>query len=343
MDYLIEAIRAGATDLHVSSSVGAAIRVNGVFQRLGDAGTDEALRALAHRYLPVGFLSALQTKDQNVAITVNQVRCRVHGYLADGSPHLACRILASRPPDLATLHLPGAAISLLEDMDAGLFLIGGPTGVGKTTILGSWIQHTNTCKACHLITLEDPIEWLFTPNQAQIDQREIGRDVVSFEAGVLSALRADADALVIGELRTPEAVDAAVLAAETGHCVLATVHGEDAVHVLSRLTAGRSGRDRIWFLHRLAAVLRGILSLRMLPVNDLVKTELSADRNLNLELLVVNQPVRHLIESGEFRHLETQLQTGKQFGMMTFAQHRTMMTTVETVESGMKRPVGEYE
>ena len=326
MDYLLQAIHTGATDLYVSASA-AAMRIQGNFQRLQTPAPAD-FQAFVDGYLPAGFLGALSSADQNTAITAHGVRCRIHGYLARGCPQVAVRILSAAPPPFSELNLPDNVWSLLDRMDAGLTLIGGPTGVGKSTLLASWIQHQTNEIPCHVITFEDPVEWIYAPNQAAIDQREVGQDVASFEEGVLSALRADADVLVIGELRTPAAVDAAVLAAETGHSVIATVHGEDAVHVLSRLTAGRSESDRSWFLHRLASVLRGVVSLRLLRTSMTRSDQASARANVNIELLLVTAPVRHIIEQGAFRQLTTQLQTGRQFGMMTFEQHLETMRDV---------------
>ncbi len=320
VDYLVEAIRAGATDLHISPATGAAMRVDGRFQRIDAPLTLASFHDFARLYVPSDFLHSLSSADQNTAITASGVRCRLHGYLANGMPHLAFRILAAAPPELTALGLPEAALAFLNSQTAGLMLIGGPTGAGKSTLLASWIQHITDHVPCHLITLEDPIEWLFPSALAQIDQREIGRDVPTFETGLLSALRADADILVIGELRTKASIHTAVLAAETGHLVIATVHGDDAVHVLSRLTSAEPGVDRVWFLHRLAAVLRGILSLRPISATVRRTADLHTDRQMDLELLLVNEPVRHLIESGDFRHLPTQLQTGKRYGMITFRQ-----------------------
>jgi twitching motility protein PilT len=319
MDYFQYAVETGATDLHLSPGHPPAVRLQGQFQRLEYVLSPVEFHQILARVAPADSLTAVVKSDQNLAATIQGIRCRVHGYQANGHVHVAIRLFMSRPPGIDQLGFPSSVIRMMEQVSEGLVLIGGSTGTGKSTTLAAWLHHINMHKPCHVVTLEDPIEWVHEPICAQVDQREVGRDVTTFETGILSALRADPDVIVIGELRSLASIMAAVLAAETGHLVLATIHGNDAPLVLSRIISAVPSHDRDWFLHRLSAVLRAVFALRL--VSPHVPPQSMGKHRINMELLLNSEAIAHLIRTGQLEQIQTHMQTGRSLGMMTFEQH----------------------
>jgi twitching motility protein PilT len=226
-----------------------------------------------------------------------------------GAPALALRMIPNQIPTFDELGLPEVVGSFAK-LNQGLVLVTGPTGSGKSTTLASLIEWINRNRACHVLTIEDPIEYVHQNRKAIVSQREIGADSHSFARALRSALREDPDVLLIGEMRDPESIATALTIAETGHLVFSTLHTNDAAQALDRIVdvfpAERQAQIRV----QLAGSLTGIVAQRLLPVvgGGLVAA---------FEVLVANQAVRNLIREGKTRQIRNAVLTGHADGMQT--------------------------
>lgn len=215
--------------------------------------------------------------------------------------------LADLPEDQDQLLL-----TRLGTLSSGLVLVSGPTGSGKTTALWRILHSINERRRCHIVTLEDPIEYVERGDKALITQRELGRHFPSFQEGIRQALRQDPDVILIGEMRDRETMDAALTAAETGHLVFSTLHTPSAVHTVSRIasTYGSDGQEEV--RHRLSMVLQAVLSQRLVACGETL--------GVAREILVRTPAVSQLIRSGKEHQLPTVMQTGAALGMRTMDQ-----------------------
>jgi len=237
-------------------------------------------------------------------------RFRVHVYRQRGSPCLAVRVIPTRIPSLEELGLP-PQVADLALKPHGLVLVTGPTGSGKSTTIAAMVNLLNQKRECHIVTLEDPIEYLYRHGKALINQREIGIDAPSFPEALRAALRQDPDVIVIGEMRDPETVSTALTAAETGHLVLATLHTADAAQTVERIVNALSPHQQAQARVQLADTLRGVVSQLLLPRAD------GRGRVVATEILMATPAVRHLIREGKSHQLPGVIQSGGRLGMMT--------------------------
>lgn len=240
----------------------------------------------------------------------DSLRCRIHVCREYAGLHVTIRFLyplASLPPDGDELLL-----QRLSTLTSGLVLVCGPTGSGKTTALWRILQAVNERRPCHIVTLEDPIEYVEKGKAALITQRELGTHFPSFAEGVRQALRQDPDVILIGEMRDRAAMDAALTAAETGHFVLSTLHTPSAAQAISRLAGAYSGDARQEVRCRLAMVLQAILAQR--------RRERRGQVDIVREILLRTPAVVQLIRSGKEYQLPTVMQTGAAVGMRTMEQ-----------------------
>lgn len=327
---LAEAIRQEASDIHLAAGQAPFLRVDGALSAWGTASLLESGRPLAARAEQEllsaaemedffgGFLTetehaALRRERQlDFSLTAQGRRFRAHAYSQKGAWALALRLLPQRIPPLASLGVPMALSSLLSAGD-GLILVGGRTGSGKSTTLASFIEEMNRQRAAHIVTLEDPIEYEFLPKRCFISQRALGRDFLSFPAGLRSALREDPDVIFVGEIREPETVRIALQAAETGCLVLATLHTKDAAEAALRLEGMFSGEEQAQIRSQLSLVLRAVFSQRLLAAA-------SGGRVLAAEALVAVPAVRNLIRAGKVAQLRDAILAGRAAGMQTLAQ-----------------------
>jgi twitching motility protein PilT len=194
---------------------------------------------------------------------------------------------------------------------SGLVLITGPTGSGKTTTLASMIAQINRTRACHIMTIEDPIEYVFRRDKAMIHQREVGTDVESFSTALRSSLREDPDIILVGEMRDLETITAAINAAETGHLVFSTLHTSSAVQTIDRIIDACPLEGQNQMRSQLANVLRGIFSQQLIPMMD------GTGRMVATEVLLNNTAVANLIREGKTVQITTALQSGSRQGMHT--------------------------
>jgi twitching motility protein PilT len=230
-----------------------------------------------------------------------------------GTYHLSLRFLAEEIPDARELGIPNVVLELCEreHLSGGLILVAGATGQGKTTALAALLERINLNCDAHIITLEDPIEYELHGRRSHISQREIGRDIASYEDGIFAALRMDPDVLCIAELRSPAAIIAALRAAETGHLVFATVHASDSVAAIERLIHA-CGEVQDEIRSSLSMSLHAIVGIRLLPRSN------GEGRVAAYEVLVANEPIRALIREKKAHHIRNAVATGRASGMHTF-------------------------
>lgn len=254
-------------------------------------------------------------------------RFRVNVYRQRGSVSIAARVVGAVVPQLENLGLPPILAKLTEKQN-GLVLVTGPTGSGKTTTLAALINHINRTARRHIITLEDPIEYLHHHDQSIINQRQVGYDTNGFAPALRAALRQDPDVILVGEMRDLETISTAITAAETGHLVFATLHTSDAVQTIDRVIdvfpTGQQRQIRI----QLASVLQGVVSQRLIRKKD------NQGRVAALEILLNTPAVANLIRSEKGHQIRSVMQTSKQLGMQTMDMHlRELLQTGKITEA----------
>lgn len=302
----------GCSDIHltVGAPVPCALRRDGALFPAPfslDSGEAEALiRALAEGERPEGLRWG---EDMDFAFALPQGRQRVNIFWQQGHPAAAIRLLSDHIPTLEELSLP-PVLGQLADSPRGLILVTGPTGSGKSTTLAAMIQRINCSRPAHILTVEDPVEYLYTPELATVHQREVGRDVPSFAAALRSALREDPDVILVGEMRDYETISAAVTAAETGHLVLSTLHTTGAAQTIDRIVDVCPPQAQSQMRSQLSAILRGVITQQLLP-------RVGGGRIAATEVLVGTDAVLNLIRENKCHQLDTPMQAGAAQGMHT--------------------------
>ena len=307
----------GASDVHFSTGQTPWLRVDGRMLRLQDAVADASVPLLEAKDIQ-RILSLLQVNSEfhhvDFAVTLPELgRFRVNAFLQARGPSMVFRLIANTIPNLNDLDAP-ACLQSWAHQTSGLILVTGPTGCGKSTLLAALLQHINAHRSSHILTLEDPIEWLHTPAQCLIQQRELGRDIPDFESGLRAALREDPDVILIGELRDTLSIRLALTAAETGHLVLATLHTASAPQAIDRLVDAFPSSEKEGVRHLFAECLVGVLAQTLCPHAS------GTGRVAAHEVMVGTTAVRHLIREGKVTQLYSQLQTGQSVGMQTLDQ-----------------------
>ena len=264
-------------------------------------------------------------------------RFRANAFFQRGSIGLALRVLPYEIPGFEELGLPGETMRRLCGMRDGMVLICGPTGSGKSTTLAAMIGHINRTHRRHIVTIEDPIEFVHRHDQAIVDQREIGTDTESFAAAMKHVLRQAPDVLLVGEIRDGETMRTALMIAETGHLLLSTIHTAEVVQGLSRMVDMYPSDQQPEIRVSLSLVLRGMLVQQLLPAVT------AGRRLLACELMLTNSAIANLIREGKFEQVYTQMQTRKGEGMRTMndslaALLRTGKLARETALAGSPNP-----
>jgi twitching motility protein PilT len=239
-----------------------------------------------------------------------ELRLRVNLFRHAGGVAAAIRPIWSTIPTLQALHLPPALLDLVRP-GSGLVLLAGPTGCGKSTTLAALLDHLNRTRACHIVTLEDPIEYRHRRRRAIVHQREVGRDVDGFSSGLRAALRERPDVLLVGEMRDRETVRLALTAAETGHLVLSTLHSGNAAMTIERVLDAFEDSEKLFVRQQLAGVLRAVVAQQLLPA-------VAGGLHPVLEILTVNHAVAAQIREGRTHMLATQMELGAIEGMVPF-------------------------
>ncbi|WP_424766785.1 type IV pilus twitching motility protein PilT [Paenibacillus sp. sgz302251] len=330
---LKQAFEQKASDLHISVGSAPSLRINGSLVRmafepvLAEEAAEMALSLLdgeqKRNFQEVGEI------DFSYAISSHS-RYRINIYRQQGNVSLAARMIPAEIPTLELLHLP-AAIASLADKPQGLILVTGPTGSGKSSTLAALIGFMNQTQKKHIITLEDPIEYVHKSESSIIDQREVGSDTRSFANGLRAALRQDPDVILVGEMRDLETISAAVTAAETGHLVLATLHTTDAPQTIDRIIDAFPGTQQAQIRAQLAAVLVTIISQRLLPKTD------GQGRVAATEILVNTPAVANLIRTEKVHQIRSVMQTSRALGMHTLDMSIKELLQKSTIDPALAR------
>ncbi|WDL99649.1 PilT/PilU family type 4a pilus ATPase [Alicyclobacillus sp. ALC3] len=327
--WLQEAANAGASDLHVTPGGFLMARVDGRLVRRSEVRvpTDVA-REFAQGLVGQGGWETLQQTGQvDVSFVLQDgLRCRVHAYRTNAGISVTARIIPASVPDFHTLGLPRQVLNFIYQSQ-GLALLTGPTGCGKSTTLAALVNELNHSLPKHVVTLEDPIEFVFENDVALIEQREIGLHTQSFQTGLRSALRQVPDVIVVGEMRDLETISTAVTAAETGHLVLATLHAPDAAEAVHRIIDVFEPRQQAQIRTQLAGVLLGVVTQSLLPHAS------GHGRVPVCDVLVNTSAVSNLIRTDKVHQLQTAMQTGRQFGMQTMDMHREELIRLGAITS----------
>jgi twitching motility protein PilT len=302
----------GASDLHFSTGAHPTIRVAG---SLTPMLKEPVLAAEDTKGFAEALLSAdqmkqfLEKQEMDFAYeTEDGMRFRGNAYFQRGSISIALRLIPKVIKTLSELNLPDVLASFAR-RSQGFFLVVGPVGQGKTTTLASLIELINTERMEHIVTIEDPIEYVFEPKQSLIDQREVRIDTKDFATALTSAFREDIDVLLVGEMRDPETIAAAVTAAETGHLVFSTLHTNNAAQTIDRIIDSFPAAQQDQIRLQLASSLAGIFSQRLVP-------RVSGGLIPAYELLINNKAVGNLIREKRSHEINTVIETGMQEGMI---------------------------
>lgn len=311
--------RLGASDLHLEGGSALAARIRGDMRALGDAVPAGDLVRIGQEVLRAeGWAQFLARGSADVSLVVAGTRCRINFYRTIRGLALAIRLLAPSVNDVRACNLH-PDLRRLVDATTGLVVVSGPTGSGKSTTLAALIEELNATRARHIITLESPLEYLFTNRRSFIRQREIPTHSPSFEQAIIDALRENPDVLVISEMRTPEVIRLTLNAAETGHLVLATLHSATCAEALSRMCMAFPADLQSNIRAQLADSLVGVLCQRL---DFLEGPQLRVPR---CELLLASSGAKGAMRSGQFSQLANVIQSGGDDGMWTFDRYQRWM------------------
>lgn len=323
-EILKSAIRHGASDLHMKAGLMPILRING---KLVPIKTEEALRPEELVSISSQVLSPEQKKrfedfhELDFAYSVSGLgRFRVNMFLQRGTVGMVFRVVPVGVQSFEELHLPKVMEKIAIE-SRGLILCTGTTGCGKSTTLAAIIEYINTHRSCHVVTIEDPIEFLLRDRKSIINQRELGVDTISFAGALRSALRQDPDVILVGEMRDLETMETALMAAETGHLVLSTMHTLDAAETINRTVGAFPPYQQKQIRIQLAAILRAVVSQRLVPRAD------GKGRVPAIEVMINTTRVREYIEDKDkTRKIREAIQQGyTSYGMQTFDQSLMML------------------
>lgn len=302
---LVAAVERNASDVHLSVGAPPVLRVNGDLVPLENWPVLSAVDLERTARWVAGDEFA-DGGDVDCSVSYAGARWRVSLYRQRQSLALAMRRIPGTPPRLEELGLP-APIIRFGQLTSGLVLFCGPTGSGKSTSLAALVDRVNRTRSCHIMTLEDPVEYVHSSAMAMVHQREIGVDVDDFASGLRSALRQDPDVLLVGELRDLETISTALSAAETGHLVLGTVHASTAAGAISRVVDAFPANQQGQIRTQLAASLQGVVAQKLLPGTE--------RRHLATEVLIANTAVRNMIRENKLHEIGSVLDNSMELGM----------------------------
>ncbi len=323
LDTLLRAcVEHDASDLHVSAGLPPTLRIHGALVQLEAIGVLDADRvaAIVDVLLQSSGRTGLDsTGSQDGAFTaVGDSRFRFNAFRTLRGFAVAIRRLEERFWTLAELGLPESLYDLC-DLPDGLVVVAGPTGSGKSTTLASMIDRINRQRACHVVTIEDPIEYIHLPRRALVHQRQIGAHASSFHDALVASLREDPDVILLGEVRDLDTIRTVIRAAETGHLVFTTVHAGDCVGALERLVSVFPAAEQAGIRTQLGLVLRAVVAQRLLPASLLGEHVVAVDRArvVASEVLRTTPAIAHMIATGRSAQIYAAMETGKRLGMQT--------------------------
>ncbi|MEH1739126.1 PilT/PilU family type 4a pilus ATPase [Fusobacterium varium] len=321
LDILEKGQEKRASDIHLVNKEKVIYRINGKLMR------DEENDEVSEKFLMECIKEILTEKQREIFKEIKEIdtafedvkkrRYRINLYNEKGMPAFSIRVLTKKIQSFEELNLP----EILKDMikyKNGLVLVTGATGSGKSTTLAAMIEEINQKEALSIVTIEDPIEYIFENKKSFIRQREIGTDTLSFANALKSVLRQDPDIIMVGELRDVESIEATLTAAETGHLVFGTLHTNGAVETINRLIDVFSKEKQEQIKIQLSSVLKGIISQQLLL--DKEKEIIPA-----FEILFINTAVSNYIATGKVNQISTVIETGQKYGMISMREYLSNM------------------
>jgi twitching motility protein PilT len=328
-DLLVEVYEKNGSDLHLSAGVSPMYRLDGELLKFENypAISDSDLKAMLKKIMPDELSVLLDNKEEKHDADFSfefskNARCRANVFKQLNGIGAAFRIIPAKVPTLEELGMP-QVLKDLCNLPNGIVLITGPTGSGKTTTLAAMVNYLSQRKASHIITIEDPIEFIFPNKVSLIQQREVHRDTKSFTDALRSALREDPNIILVGEMRDMETIKLALTAAETGHLVLTTLHTSSAVKTVNRIVDVFSSSEKEMVQTIFAESLQAVVAQTLLKRKG-------GGRIAALEILIATPAVRNLIRENKVAQIESIMQTSKKFGMRTYEQSLN-----ELLNSGM--------
>lgn len=307
----------GCSDLHFTNGINPVVRLNGQLRKMSgyEEMTEEGILEIVEQMTnEQQRRSIAQHKDTDFSFTTRSgYRHRVNVFFQRGFTAIAIRLLRNDIPTLEDLFLP-PILGEFAMRPRGLVLVTGPTGSGKSTTLAGMIDYINVSRSAHVITIEDPIEYVHEHKRCMVNQREVGMDVPDFASALRAALREDPDVILVGEMRDFETVSAAVTAAETGHLVLSTLHTTSAPDTINRIIDVYPEHQQVQIRTQLANTLVGVISQTLLPKRD------GSGRIAAMEILNVTDACAAMIRDNKVHLIQSAIQTGKQNGMMCLDQ-----------------------
>jgi twitching motility protein PilT len=307
---------AGASDLHLCAGSPPVLRVRGELERLDlPEVSGEEMRALVYRITTLDQQKELEIeRELDFSYALGDTwRFRLNASYDRDSVACAVRLVPATIPTLEDLRMP-EIVRELAFRPRGLVLVTGPTGSGKSTTLAAMVDAINEERACHIVTVEDPIEFVHSHKRAVVNQREVGADTRSFARALRSALRQDPDVILVGELRDLDSISIALTAAETGHLVFATLHTRSAAGAIDRVVDVFPHEQQAQVRVQLGASLQGIIAQALLVTAD------GEDRRAAVEVLVADDAVRNLIRQAKMEQVHSYMHTGGRRGMHTLEQ-----------------------
>ena len=333
-------VRQGGSDLHVSVGSPPRIRVDGLLLPVDCPPlTPDDTRRLATSVLTSDQIARL---DRDLELDCSfglsdQGRFRANVFYQQGSVASVMRLIPHHIAEFGELGMPKAVCEKICAMRAGLVLVTGATGSGKSTSLAAMIGHINNTRQGHIVTIEDPVEFVHQHRQCVVTQREVGGDTHAFAKALRSSLRQDPDFVLVGELRDHETIEAALTLAETGHLTFGTLHTSDAVQTMNRIVDVFPSHQQQQVRTQLSFTLEAVFSQQLLPVAN------GRGRAMACEVMLANSAIRALIRENKAHQIYSQLQTGGRVGMRTMAQSladlvRTGRVRIEDAERALADP-----
>ncbi len=329
IDKILDESRAlGCSDLHFTVGIPPIVRQGGSLRKLSaysDMTEIDILRVCEQMCNERQQQSIKDHIDTDFTfVSKRGFRHRVNVYRQRGNTAIAIRLLRNDIPTLAELMLP-PVLAEFAMRPRGLVLVTGPTGSGKSTTLAAMIDHINVNKSAHIITIEDPIEYMHGHKRSMINQREVGQDIDGFALALRAALREDPDVILVGEMRDFETINAAVTAAETGHLVMSTLHTTDAPSTIDRIIDVFPAHQQHQIRTQLASVLVGIVTQTLCPTLD------NTNRVACCEILNAIDSIKAMVRDDKVHLVHSAMQTGKQYGMQTLDQELARLVKNRTI------------
>lgn len=336
-ELIAQAAEQNASDIHLASGLAPRFRIDGelcsAMERVLSA---EECTAIAEELAGAEFDAIRKRGELDLAKTISGRRVRVNIYHTRGTISIALRILADRIPKISDLGLP-PAVSMFPSYQKGIVLVTGETGSGKSTTLAAILNEINHTRNEHIITLEDPIEYVYEPDRCLISQREIGTDTDSYADGLRAILREDPDIILIGEMRDAETIETALTAAETGHLVFATLHTNSAADSIDRIIGAFSAARQPEIRMQLSTVLMAVLSQQLLVRRG------GHGRACACEVMIATPAIRNQIREGKTPQMESSILTSAKEGSLTMDHCLIQMVKngvidLDTASSAARKP-----